>query len=179
MHKEEYKCYRCSMSYDAFRSINPLHCLELHLATKHKENFVFEKCKECECVFRDEFIHNGVSTFSAQAQLSLHRKYLCFNFRTPVNYNFFTFININQTSLSTSECRPLEDIQIIYPGETSNSIFRLFDQLLILQENYLKSNDDETKNSKLKFVYEQTLEKGGLYVTLLKNRISFQKMIER
>lgn len=51
----------------------------------------------------------------------------------------------NLVQLSSDE-RIVENIQMVYPGESSNSVFRLLDQLIKLRDNHLKQ-DDPTKRA--------------------------------
>lgn len=164
-HYEKYECKFCPKTFNAFQVQLPLRALKDHLVKNHKEDSVVEHCEKCDRVFKDEMHKTANTTFSAKDQLEIHQKYNCFNFKTQVNYNYFAFINVNETS----EDRPLENILMVYPGYSSTTIFRLLDQLTRLHFNYLKKDDDLTKDKKLVFVYKQTLQKGGLCVTLLKN----------
>lgn len=120
----------CGILYDAFSFINSISSLARHKLREHNINNT--TCENCNAYFEFEAIDSV--KFTCEEQLELHKhKGKCFNFKTPVNYVWFG-LPVSEF-ISTS----IDNTMVVYTGESEKSIFRSFDQLLVLYSNHKKA----------------------------------------
>lgn len=154
----------CNKVYDAFTSQYPAARLQNHKSICHSVKSL--NCDLCGAWFQDVFSKN-TNCLTCSEQVSIHKKFNCFNFKTPVNYLWF--------AMPESDFCPLNSFMVCYPGESEKSFFRAFDQIEKLVANHKKKDD---KDKYLDEIYNLTLGGNGLYLMLINNEksINFENL---